>query len=157
MNYYKLKNNALIKAKTVERINGVWVSNPTAEQYAKIEAYPRSEESFAPPPCEEGYHAVADGYKVEDGKWAKKWRVAENPPPPPRVFSKLKAVLVLTEAGLWEHAKAYITEAGLYDLYLAANEFREDDPHFVQGLAALKSALSLTDEAVEALLAKCEA
>lgn len=75
MNYYKLQNNALIRAASVERINGVWVSNPTAEQYASIGAYPRSEESFAPPATDEGFHAVADGYEVQGGKWVKKWRV----------------------------------------------------------------------------------
>lgn len=75
MEYYKRQNNALIKAKSVEKIDGVWVSNPSAEDYAKIEAYPRSEESFAPPKCDEGYHAVADGYELKDGKWVKKWRI----------------------------------------------------------------------------------
>lgn len=75
MEYYKLIDNRIIKAKSVERIDGVWVSNPTAEQYAKIGAYPRDDASFAPPDCDEGFHAVHDGYDVVDGKWTRKWRV----------------------------------------------------------------------------------
>lgn len=75
MNYYKLENNTLKKCGSVERIGGVWVTNPTAEQYAAIGAYPRSDESFAPPACDEGYHAVADGYELLNGKWVKLWKV----------------------------------------------------------------------------------
>lgn len=75
MEYYKLTNNHLTKVESVERINGAWVSNPSAEDCAKIEAYPRNEESFIPPPCGEGYHTVADGYEVVEGKWVMKWRV----------------------------------------------------------------------------------
>ena len=75
MNYYTLENNTLRKCGSVERIDGRWVTNPTAEQYAKIGAFPRSDESFAPPACDEGYHAVPDGYELTDGKWVKKWRV----------------------------------------------------------------------------------
>ena len=75
MTYYKLENNTLKKCGSVERIDGVWVTNPTAEQYASIGAYPRSDESFAPPKCDEGYHAVADGYELQDGKWTRKWRI----------------------------------------------------------------------------------
>lgn len=152
MERYKLIDNRLVKAKSVERINGVWVSNPTTEQCAKIEAYPRNEESFAPPKCDEGFHALPDGYEVVEGKWVKKWRVVENPPPPPRVFSKLKVVLALTEAGLWIKVRDYIVAQGLYDLFLAAQDFREDDQYFIQGLTALKAEFSMTDEQVEQIL-----
>lgn len=84
------------------------------------------------------------------------YEVVEPPPPPPRVFSKLKAVIALKEANLWDYVKAYIEESGLYDLYLAANEFREDDPYFKQGLSVIKEKLSISDEGVEELLKKCE-
>ena len=73
--YYTLENNTLKKCGSVEKIDGRYVTNPTAEQYASIGAYPRSDESFAPPKCDEGYHAVADGYELQDGKWVRKWRI----------------------------------------------------------------------------------
>lgn len=62
--YYTLENGNLKKAGNVIKTSRGWVSNPTAEDYASIGAYPRSEESFAPPKCDEGYHAVADGYEL---------------------------------------------------------------------------------------------
>ena len=73
----------------------------------------------------------------------------------PRIFSKLKAVSVLMKAGYWESCKKFIEEAGLYDLYLAANEFGEDNAYFLQGRAKIQAELGLTDDAVEALLAQC--
>ena len=73
----------------------------------------------------------------------------------PRVFSKLKAVAVLMKAGYWENCKKYIEEAGLYDLYLAANEFSEDNGYFLQGRAKIQEELGLDDDAVETLLAQC--
>ncbi len=72
-----------------------------------------------------------------------------------RVLSKLKIVVALTEMGVWQQVKAYIEQQGLYDLYLAAQVFSEADPHFKQGLAALQTALKLTDEQVENILRNC--
>ena len=150
--YYQLENGNLKKCGLVERIDGVWVTNPTAEQYAKIGAYPRSDESFAPPAVEDGYHAVADGYELVDGKWVKKWRVEELPPPPPRTFSKLKITAALMKIEKWLPVRDYLVQAGMYDLYLAAQDFKEDDEFFIEGLAGLKAKFGMSDEEVEAIL-----
>jgi hypothetical protein len=48
-----------------------------------------------------------------------------------------------------------IVAADLYDEYLAAQDFKEDDPDFVAGKAALKAQLGWTDEKVESVLATC--
>jgi hypothetical protein len=73
--YYTLENGNLKNVGNVIKTSRGWVSNPTAEDCAAIGAYPRSEASFAPPKCDEGYHAVSDGYELRDGKWVKLWRV----------------------------------------------------------------------------------
>lgn len=73
--YYTLENGILKKVGNVIKTSRGWVSNPTKEDYATVGAYPRDEESFAPPKCDEGYHAVPDGYELQDGKWVRKWRV----------------------------------------------------------------------------------
>ena len=73
----------------------------------------------------------------------------------PRTFSKMKVVAALTEEGVWEDVKAWIEGAGLYDIYLAAQDFAEDNEHFAQGKAQLQAALGWSDERVEALLAQC--
>jgi hypothetical protein len=73
--YYTLEGNALKKVGSVIKTSRGWVSNPTAEDYASIGAYPRSEESFAPPAVDEGYRAVFDKYALKDGKWVRLWKV----------------------------------------------------------------------------------
>jgi hypothetical protein len=73
--YYTLENGNLKKVGSVIRTAKGWVTNPTAEDYATIGAYHRSEESFAPPKCDEGFRAVPDGYDLSDGKWVRKWRI----------------------------------------------------------------------------------
>ena len=75
MTYYMLENNTLCKVGSVIRTAKGYVSNPTVEDCAAVGAYPRNKESFAPPAVDEGYHAVADGYDLKDGKWVKLWKV----------------------------------------------------------------------------------
>lgn len=80
----------------------------------------------------------------------------DDRPNPPRTFSKLRIVASLTDAGVWPQVKQYIEQAGLYDLYLAAQDFAEDNEYFAQGKTALQSALGWTDAQVEAVLAQAE-
>ena len=108
-----------------------------------------------PPTVEPPSYARPTGYEERDGIARRVYEQVPLPPPPPRVFSKLKVVAALTEAGVWPQVKAWIESKGLYDLYLAAQEFAEDNEYFAQGLAALKPVVGWTDERVEALLAKC--
>ena len=74
-----------------------------------------------------------------------------------RTFSKLRIVAALTRAGVWANVKQYIEQAGLYDLYLAAQDLREDNEYFAQGRTQLQTALGWTDEQVEAVLAQAVA
>jgi hypothetical protein len=158
--YYTKEGNTLKKVGSVILTAKGYVSNPTEADYAAMvdangkpnPAYPRSEESFAPPKCDEGYHAIPDGYELKDGKWVKLWKVEELPPPPPRVFSKFKVVRLLTEMGIWLKVRDYIVAKGLYDLFLAAQDFKEDDEFFIKGLTELKAKFGMSDEEVGAIL-----
>lgn len=132
-------------------IDGRFVCGSLPRDYlATLGWYPLVE-TPAPAP-DEGCH-VEPRYAVEGGEIRQSWAQVENPPPGPRVFSKLKIVSALMAANLWDQAKAYIEGAGLYDLYLAAVTFREDNPYFAQGLAALQAALGVPDVQVEEILA----
>jgi hypothetical protein len=71
--YYTKEGNTLKKAGSVIKTSRGWVSNPNAEDYATIGAYPREESS--PPPTDEEHRAVPDGYELIDGKWVKLWKV----------------------------------------------------------------------------------
>lgn len=75
MTYYKLENNRLKKCEIVELIDGEYVSNPTAQQLLKINAYQCDETSFTPPQCEAGYEAIFDGYDSSTGVWKVVWKI----------------------------------------------------------------------------------
>ena len=157
---YDETTKRLIPAPKYATIDGAAVINPTREQYARMTppAYPLADPMPPAPTPPEGKIAVPDGYEPfpsPDGKeWRQKWRYEDAPPPPPRQFSKLKIVAALMGAGVWEQVKAYIEQAGLYDLYLAAQDFAEDNEYFTQGKTALQAQLGWTDEQVEAILAQ---
>lgn len=156
--YYRY--NALTRVLTAEpryivTLDGRTITNPTAAQYASLrDAYPKGDDAPMPEP-QEGKVAVYAGYALGEGDhlWHKQWTLVDVPPPPPRVFSKLKVVAALRQANVWDTVKQYIIDHDLYDLYLAAQEFAEDNEYFVSGKAALQQALSWTDAQVEAILA----
>lgn len=83
--------------------------------------------------------------------WGRKWRKVV-----PRRFSKMLIVAALTREGAWPQVKAWIEAQGLTDLYLAAQDFAEDNAYFTQGKAAIQAALGWTDAQVEALLKEAE-
>ena len=155
--YYRY--NALTRVLTKEPryivlSDGTTIVNPTAEQYAeKRNAYPKGADDPLPEP-QDGKIVEYGGYALgeSDHLWHKQWILVDAPPPPPRTFSKLRIVAALTNAGVWAQVKAYIEREGLYDLYLAAQDFREDNEYFTQGKTALQQALGWTDEQVEAVL-----
>lgn len=159
--YYKY--NALTRVLKAEPnyivlIDGTTIVNPTAEQYAeKRNAYPKGEDAPLPEP-QEGKVVEYGGYALgeSDRLWHKQWVLVDAPLKPPRTFSKLRIVAALTEAGVWAQVKAYIEQAGLYDLYLAAQDFAEDNEYFVQGKNALQTALGWTDEKIESILAEAQ-
>ena len=65
--------------------------------------------------------------------------------------------MALKKAGLWVLTKTWIEENGLYDLYLAAQDFSEDNEFFQRGLAEIKALARKSDAEVEAILAACVA
>ena len=149
--YGKLTEGRLENAPKVMRVGKTLVVNPSAADYAAAGYLPVID---APPttPAREGYHYEAGAYELVDGKYVRQYAEVADPPPAPRVFSKLKCVAALMEAGVWAQVKAYIEQAGLYDLYLAAQDFKEDNAYFTQGVAVLKSQLGWDDAQVEAIL-----
>ena len=126
--------------------------NLTAEKYLAAGYLPVEDEPPTPP---EGMEPVSREYVEVNGKIFSRW-VYRAPVKAPRIFSKLKTVEALIELGVWPEVRAWIEAQGLYDLYLAAVEFPEDDSRFVAGVDALKNKIGLSDEQVENILARCE-
>lgn len=153
MTYAKLIDNQLSYAPSVfvNADNSV-LSRPTRTDYIARgykEVEPPTTPTEAPPT---GKHWTTGGYEETEATIRARWILADNPP---RVFSKMKAVIALTEMGMWQQVKAWIDGAGLTDVFLACQAFREDDPFFKKGLTAIKEQLALTDEQIESLLANC--
>ena len=73
----------------------------------------------------------------------------------PSVYSKYKAYLALRGAGVWPQVKAWLEANDLWDAFMIANDFRDDDPNFRQGVSELKAVVGWTNEQIAALLAQC--
>jgi len=112
-----------------------------------------------PPAVDAGSHLEISGWKETADSLTCVYKAVAGSAPAvgPRVFSKLKTVIALKKAGLWVLVKTWIEENGLYDLYLAAQEFSENNEYFIKGLAEIKRMAQKTDAEVEKILAACVA
>lgn len=133
--------------------NGIEYWHPTPDDYKAV-GYLLVVQSSPSTPAPSGYHYVPDGWEVVDEEIHNKWKLVEDPHIP-RTFSKMKIVAALTRMDAWEQTKEWIESQGLYDLYLAAQDFAEDNDYFDDGVKAIKDALQLTDEQVEEILSQC--
>ena len=109
------------------------------------------------PTAEPGFRIEVSGWRESDDTLTCVYKVVagETPATGTRVFSKLKLVAALKEADKWVLVKTWIEERGYYDFYVAAQNFREDNPLFAEALAAIKGYARMTDEQAEAILSKC--
>jgi len=73
----------------------------------------------------------------------------------PTVYSKYKAYLALRGAGVWPQVKSWLEANDLWDAFMIANDFRDDDPNFKLGVSELKNVVGWTDEQIAVLLAQC--
>lgn len=151
MTYGELVEGKLELAPTTFKTENGVLTRPSHLDY-KARRYKPVLHTKAPQSTHKGKHWTTNGYIETDHDIRTKWVLADNPP---RVFSKMKAVLALTEMGVWQAVKEWIESNNLTDVFLACQAFREDDPYFTKGLAALKEQLKLTDEQIESLLANC--
>ena len=134
--------------------DGTVVSNPSAETYLAA-GWKRIVDE--PPKAEDGCTVEVSGWDETADSIVRVYKQvpAETPETKARVFSKLKLVAALKEADKWVLVKTWIEERGYYDFYVAAQNFREDNPLFTEALAAIKGYARMTDEQAEAILSKC--
>ena len=76
---------------------------------------------------------------------------------PPRTYSKLRLVTALASRGLWSAFRDWLVETDLYDLFLAAQDFRSDHPQFTATLTAAQTRFHLSAEETAAILAESAA
>ena len=122
-------------------------------------AYPLAADP--PPEAPAGKVYEPDGYGLRDGEWHPLWRLADEPPPAPRVYSKRKLILALAGAGLWESVRAWMAATtldngvNLWELFCNSQTLDEGDRDFDAMRAAAVDAGLCTAEALEGLLAGC--
>lgn len=141
-------------------VDGRMVLHPSPAQAAALGAYPRNDDAPALTP-HEGKTAVEDGWEVRDGEWVRTYRYEDAPPPPPRVFSKLRLYGALAEAGLWERFEAWLKTQTIsgrngWTAFSLAQNITDDHPLFGPIFSAAKEALGMDDATAEAMLAAAE-
>ena len=109
------------------------------------------------PTAEPGFRVEVSGWREDADTLTCVYKVVAGDAPASgsRVFSKLKLVASLKEADKWVLVKTWIEERGLWDYYLAAQNFREDNEMFSNAVAAIKEYARMSDEDVEAILKNC--
>ena len=140
--------------KTLDEADGVKKMNPSDESYLAlgwkhvVDVKPPTEANRYPAfsSWNEDGETITAVYKMIEGR---------DPALGVRVFSKLKIVMALKKADLWIFTRTWIEENGLYDLYLAAQDFREDNEFFIQGKSELQRLTGKSAEEIEAILAMC--
>lgn len=149
-------NNNIEYAPKAFKFAGKDYLHPTSEDYVLAGYLPVNSDLPVPPT---GYHYVDIGWKIENQTICHDFTLVEDIPNPqpkiPRKFSKLKIVGILTQLGFWPQVKEYLIDNDLYDMYLAAQVFQDDNEYFNNGLLDLKDMLGISDNQLEEMLESC--
>jgi hypothetical protein len=137
---------------------------PTDADKALMGYLPLSSDWPVDPP--DGKHYERTGKIEPNGDDGYRWQyiLVDDPPPEPRVFSKINLEAAVFKRGLLAKLDAFVdaqtitNEMGdtmpLRRAYNTAQTFREDHPLFAPYLAAAKQALGVDGETAEAILSE---
>jgi len=103
------------------------IVNPTRKQY--LEAGYKEIINNAPEDVPQGYVAIQVGYDQDDEHLIAKYEIIKKTLRP-REFSKYKIIEKAMKMQIWAIMKTKLEESGLYDLFLAAQDFKEDNEFF---------------------------
>ena len=151
-NYGKLVNGAIIYAPSSLNTPTGLIMNPKRLSYLQagwkfLDLQPPAD----PPP--EGKEYVITGYTETDHDIQANFKLVPLVTPP-RTFSKLRLINALMTRNLWPAVRDWLDTSGYYDIFLAAQDFREDHPQFATALATAQSRFGLSDANVAAILAE---
>ena len=154
--YGKLAEGEIVYAPNQLPMAGGIKVNPTESSYLEA-GWKKIIDN--PPEAESGKHIEPTGWREDEFTLTRVYEQKEGARglAGPRTFSKLKMLLVLKRENLWVLTKTWIEEHGLYDFYLAAQFFTEDNEYFLQGKTELQKVMGKTDEEINALLDECVA
>ena len=144
------------------KLEGADYMHPTPDDYVRAGYRPlRDVGPGVNPP---GQHWERDGKITTGGDcWLWHYVLVDDPPPAPRVFSKLYLELALFKAGLLAAVDAFIDAKTITNdkgetmplrrVYSTAITFSEENEYFAPFLAEAKQTLGVDDATAEAILA----
>ena len=133
--------------------NGSYIVAPRPEDYERLRWLPVVDKP--PKYIPDGYHYERRAPVEEDGVITWQYVLVKDPPPPPRTFRRSWLAQWIRAAGKWPAFSAFLADPAAADLaffWEYCTEFDEDAPQWPAAIAAIKTALALTDAEAEAML-----
>ncbi len=153
-NYGKLINGAIIHAPSSLNTSAGLILNPKRLSYLQAGWKFLDLQPPADPPLGKTYEIT--GYTETATDIRANFKLVPLVPlvAPPRTFSKLRLINALMSRNLWPAVRDWLDASSYYDIFVAAQDFREDHPQFAAALTAAKSRFGLSDSDVAAILAE---
>ena len=82
--------------------------------------------------------------------WTKTTREVPDPEPQPVLYSKLKLIRAMKQAGIWTQVKTQIEASDYWDEFICAQELASDDPGFTAFVATMRGTLG--DDTINQML-----
>ena len=73
--------------------------------------------------------------------WTKTTREVPDPEPQPVLYSKLKLIRAMKQAGIWTQVKTQIEASDYWDEFICAQELASNDPGFMEFVDSMKSVI----------------
>ena len=162
MNYGTLIDNQLHPAPRAIRVGGAVVCNPTDAQY-EAAGYKRVVDERPSQPAPKGYHYEAQGWAELGGVIQRVYAAIQDPPPPPRRWTRLSIKTALAQAGMLAAARQFLASVEIATGYTAWEALTDCDyieegyPDATRWAALLDCAaatLGKTREEIDAFLAQ---
>lgn len=150
----------LISETTIDRnpprsavIDGRFVCGTLPRDYLASLGYYPLRETPAPAPAE-GYH-VEPRYALDGGEVVQSWAQVENPPPPPRSFSKVRLMRALKARDLWAPVKGFIMSSETFaDEWELSTTLDENHELVKNAVGALRTQLEIPEQTIKEILAE---
>ena len=73
--------------------------------------------------------------------WTKTTREVPDPEPQPVLYSKLKLIRAMKQAGIWTQVKDQIEASDYWDEFICAQELASNDPGFMDFVDSMKAVI----------------
>ena len=99
-----------------------------------------NEYTSLPDPWKGKVSPLNDG-NCESFGWTKTTREVPDPEPQPVLYSKLKLIRAMKQAGIWTQVKTQIEASDYWDEFICAQELASNDPGFMAFVDSMKSVI----------------